>query len=248
MKKTRIAPTPSGFLHKGNRFNAEWISNWAKLAGASIRLRIDDIDRSRFRNAYLEDIFERLKEWDIEWQEGPRNSHEFFQSHSQHYKLERYRRALGLFGGDSYVCSCSRKDIEGADWGKGCPRNCEENNMELSVGKTALRVRIPGGLEAWTRPDGTPESIDLGIHPMHPVVWTREGFPAYHWVSILDDIDHGISDVWRGADLLESTGIQRQLARMAGLDGFETIRFGHHALITDTEGRKLSKSVLSGNQ
>jgi glutamyl/glutaminyl-tRNA synthetase len=83
---------------------------------------------------------------------------------------------------------------------------------------------------------------------MHPVVWTREGFPAYHWVSILDDIDHGISDVWRGADLLESTGIQRQLARMAGLDGFETIRFGHHALITDTEGRKLSKSVLSGNQ
>lgn len=248
LKKTRIAPTPSGFLHAGNRFNAEWISNWAKAEGASIRLRIDDIDRSRFRIPYLEHIFQSLKEWGIEWQEGPTNSHDFLLFHTQHKKVEHCRQALNGITRYSYACSCSRKDIERADWSKGCPGGCEMKNMDLKCGKTALRVRIPGGVEAWIRPDGTAESVDLGTHPRHPVVWTREGLPAYHWLSILEDIDHEITDVWRGNDLLESTGIQRQLARLAGWSAFEIIRFGHHALIADAEGRKLSKSVLSGNQ
>lgn len=247
MKKTRIAPTPSGFLHSGNRFNAEWIFQWAQLEGASIRLRIDDIDRRRFRNAYLEDIFLRLHEWGIEWHEGPKNGSEFLQVYSQHLRLERYRRALNLICRYTYACSCSRKDIEGNNWSKGCPRSCEEKNMEWVNGKSALRIRIPGGVETWIRPDNTQESIDLGMNPMHPVIWTREGFPAYHWVSILDDIDHGITDVWRGADLLESTGIQRQVARLAGFEEFELIQFGHHALVTDEEGRKLSKSILRSN-
>lgn len=248
MKKTRIAPTPSGFLHAGNRFNAEYICHWAKLEKASIRLRIDDIDRRRFRPAYLEDIFQCLQEWGIDWHEGPKNSQEFLSLFSQHSKVEKYRQALELLETHAYVCSCSRKDIEGADWSQGCPSDCTKKKMDLKQGKTALRVRIPGGTETWVRPDGTQESIDLGNHPMHPVVWTREGLPAYHWVSILDDLDHEITDVWRGADLLESTGIQRQLARLAGFTDFDAIRFGHHVLIADAEGKKLSKSVLSGSQ
>ena len=248
LKKTRFAPTPSGFLHRGNQFNARCVSDWAKSEDAILRLRIDDIDRSRFRHAYLEDVFSRLKEWGIQWQEGPLDPADFLKHHSQHLRLQRYSEALSESHEFVYACTCSRKDLQQAQNVEGCPNKCKEKALDWIPNQTALRVHLIQGTETWQRPDGGWESVERPALAPDPVVWTREGLPAYHWVSIVDDLDMGITDVWRGADLLESTGIQRQLARLAGFQSFDQIRFGHHELIADEFGNKLSKSVLSQNQ
>ena len=59
--KTRIAPTPSGFLHIGNILSFVLTASMARDTGASILLRVDDLDRDRVEPAFLEDIFETLR-------------------------------------------------------------------------------------------------------------------------------------------------------------------------------------------
>jgi glutamyl-tRNA synthetase len=75
--KTRIAPTPSGFLHAGNAFNFLQTAALAKQSGARVLLRIDDMDRDRYRPAYVNDIFETLDFLGIHWQEGPKQINDF---------------------------------------------------------------------------------------------------------------------------------------------------------------------------
>jgi glutamyl-tRNA synthetase len=65
--RTRIAPTPSGYLHAGNIFSFIITAGLARRYGASILLRIDDLDIGRVRPAYIEDIFETLSFLGIPW-------------------------------------------------------------------------------------------------------------------------------------------------------------------------------------
>ena len=59
---TRFAPTPSGFLHLGNLYNLLLVERLAKQLGADLILRVDDLDRSRYRRKYAKDIF-RMMRW-----------------------------------------------------------------------------------------------------------------------------------------------------------------------------------------
>ncbi len=76
-----------------------------------------------------------------------------------------------------------------------------------------------------------------------PVLRQRNGRPAYHIASLADDEDFAINLIVRGEDLLASTALQLHLASLLGLRKFRSARFVHHALITDPQGRKLSKSA-----
>ncbi len=109
---TRIAPTPSGYLHAGN--GAAFILAWklAREAGGKILLRIDDLDAERVRPEYVEDIFETLHWLGVEWDEGPRNTDELQSTWSQHLRMARYQELVEQLreGGHLYACSCSRKD------------------------------------------------------------------------------------------------------------------------------------------
>ncbi|QEC45818.1 hypothetical protein FSB84_30565 [Pseudobacter ginsenosidimutans] len=75
--KTRIAPTPSGFLHLGNAFSFILTTVLARKTGASILLRIDDMDQARAQDEYIRDIFDLLEFLELPWDEGPRNLKEF---------------------------------------------------------------------------------------------------------------------------------------------------------------------------
>jgi glutamyl/glutaminyl-tRNA synthetase len=75
--KTRIAPTPSGYLHLGNVLSFAVTALLAKESGAKILLRIDDLDQARVNKRYLQDIFDTLNFLEIPWHEGPRNLEEF---------------------------------------------------------------------------------------------------------------------------------------------------------------------------
>ena len=93
-QKTRIAPTPSGYLHLGNVLSFALTAALARRAGAAILLRIDDLDRERVSRDYVEDIFETLRFLGIPWDEGPRDFSEYERVWSQLHRLRLYREAL----------------------------------------------------------------------------------------------------------------------------------------------------------
>ncbi|WP_431214676.1 glutamate--tRNA ligase family protein [Puia sp. P3] len=111
--KTRIAPTPSGFLHLGNVVSFVRTVGLAKSFGARILLRIDDMDRERVVPEYVQDIFDVLNFLELPWEEGPRNVKEFEREWSQVHRMGMYREALEDLRekGDVFACSCSRAKV-----------------------------------------------------------------------------------------------------------------------------------------
>ncbi len=109
-RRTRIAPTPSGYLHLGNVLSFALTAALARRSGASILLRIDDLDRERVSREYVEDIFETLNFLGIPWDEGPRNVGEYERAWSQVHRLGMYREALERLRERRkvFACDCSR--------------------------------------------------------------------------------------------------------------------------------------------
>lgn len=85
---TRIAPTPSGFLHLGNAFSFLKTKALAQKHNAKILLRIDDLDRERYRPEYVQDIFDTLDFLEIKIDLGPKNLQEFESEWSQVLRME----------------------------------------------------------------------------------------------------------------------------------------------------------------
>src|SRR5882762_5324158 len=88
--RTRIAPTPSGFLHLGNAFSFALTAKLARETGARLLLRIDDLDRDRVEARYVQDIFETLHFLGIPWDEGPRDILAYEATWSQVYRMDLY--------------------------------------------------------------------------------------------------------------------------------------------------------------
>ena len=129
--KTRLAPTPSGFLHIGN--GASFVATWA-LARAyegKIMLRIDDLDAERMRPEYIEDIFKTLDWLGLDWDEGPFSVGDFFKNWSQQLRLDVYEKALNDLAktGCIYTCTCSRKDIRLNSTNGLYPNTCRHNRL-----------------------------------------------------------------------------------------------------------------------
>jgi glutamyl/glutaminyl-tRNA synthetase len=223
---SRIAPTPSGFLHVGNAFNFLLTSAWVRRNGGRLRLRVDDLDTTRTRPEYLEDLFETLSWLGLEWEDGPKDVQDLIAHHSQALRRSRYLEVLQDFLnlGLAYVCECSRGDLEK----RPCP--CPGNERAFDPARSRVRIDL-------YLPDSVRKTVTL---------WRHEGIPAYQLVSLVDDLDHGVNLVVRGEDLIESTEIQRAMARslgaLHGADRFESIRFLHHPLVLGPDGAKLSKS------
>lgn len=222
---TRYAPTPSGFLHAGNLVNIALTAELAQRKDATIVLRIDDADTHRVRRAYIDDVFAALHWLDVPWHVGPTSAGEM-SSWSQQARRSEHRAAAQelLDRGAAYVCECSR--AEWSDYtGDDCPRRCERRGLALTPGSTALRF------------------AEEGLR--HVVLWRREDEPSYHLASVVDDDLFGVDFVVRGADLEESSGIQRSISRALPGSGFHLAEVVHHRLLTDDGGRKLSKSAGS---
>src|ERR1044072_4565705 len=110
--RSRIAPTPSGFLHIGNAYNFLLTEAIVRKAGVVLHLRIDDLDALRFRREYLEDIFDSLAWLGIQYDDGPKTIAEQEQQYSQQFRMSRYNEVLHLLvaTGLVFACNCSRKD------------------------------------------------------------------------------------------------------------------------------------------
>ena len=111
--KTRLAPTPSGYLHLGNIYSFAVTAALARKTQAKILLRIDDADRERTNKLYVQDIFDTLDFLGIPWDEGPKNTKEYEQEYSQVHRMGIYTKALQQLreSGMLFACTCSRADV-----------------------------------------------------------------------------------------------------------------------------------------
>ena len=237
---TRIAPTPSGFLHLGNAVNFTLISLLASQWDAETVLRIDDMDSSRSRPEYVDDIFMTLEWLEIPWNRGPRERAEFERDFTMSTRTAYYRSQLDLLHESDlevFACACSRADLA-ATGGMRCAGGCRTAGLELIAEQTAMRLHIPEG--ALVEMDG--ESIDLAEAHGDVVLWRRDGLPAYHLVTVIEDRDLGVTDIVRGVDLLDSSALHAWLAPHLNAVNVVEANFIHHALVTDAGGSKLSKS------
>ncbi|HWB64432.1 MAG TPA: glutamate--tRNA ligase family protein [Chitinophagales bacterium] len=247
MFRTRLAPTPSGYLHSGNALNfiITWL--WARKENGSIRLRIDDLDSPRAKPEYLEDIFKTLEWLGLDWDEGPQTPDEQKRLYTQTLRAARYEELLNTLvnGNHTFACQCSRKELAGFEQ---YPGACINKHIAFTEPETAWRALTPDNTIVTINDfyNGA-LTVDLYGQMRHFVVRRRDGIPAYQIASLCDDIDYGINLIVRGHDLLTSTAAQIFLAGLTGLKEFPKTTFYHHPLLTDENGMKLSKSAGSSS-
>jgi glutamyl/glutaminyl-tRNA synthetase len=239
-KRARIAPTPSGFLHLGNILS---FSNTAALAqkhGAKILLRIDDLDRARANDQYLQDIFDTLNFLEIPWDEGPRDVNDFKNNYSQVHRMELYHDTLEdlRVRGRIFACTCSRQHLRG-----NTTCTCSDKNIPLNVKDASWRLITDDHAELNIKDySGRIIRDALPAEMYNFVVRRKDGLPSYQLASVVDDLYYGIDLIIRGQDLWSSTLAQLELANTLNKSDFLDITFYHHPLLMESNGKKLSKS------
>ncbi|HTS54744.1 MAG TPA: tRNA glutamyl-Q(34) synthetase GluQRS [Burkholderiales bacterium] len=232
----RFAPTPSGPLHFGSLVAATGSYLEARSHGGEWRLRIDDLDPPRVAPGAVTSILRCLEALGFEW-DGP----VLYQSR----RLPAYHAALHQLRvlGAVYPCACSRREIaESALPGIDAPPYPGSCRGGLPPGRhaRALRLSVHGmtvefddRLLGWQR-------RDLERAPGDFIVYRADGVYAFHLASAVDDAEQGMTDVVRGADLLESSARQLQLMRLLALPA---PRYAHLPIAVDRSGKKLSKQT-----
>jgi len=238
--RTRFAPAPTGFLHLGHVANAIWVWAAARIAGATVLLRIEDHDRQRSRAMFDAAILE-----DLAWLGFAADGGPVRQTDAD--ALSAYRAALERLTADglAYRCSCTRATFaawareHGAHWsGPGCPGGCRTQALPGDA-VTSLRVALGAGTESFEDVLLGPQAGDPSA-PGDLVIRDRHGNWTYAFAVVVDDLRQDIDLVVRGADLLDDTARQIRLSRLIGRDS--PPRFLHHPLVRGATGRKLSKS------
>ncbi len=217
----RLAPTPSGDLHLGNvcAFAMAWIS--ARSQGGRVLLRMEDIDGGRARRQT-----EERQRRDLAWL-GLRWDAEAMPQSQRSYAewLDRLKTA-------TYRCGCSRASLAEAQ--RIYPGTCRDRGLL----EGAIRYRLPRQMVEFQDRHYGPQVVSLGVLG-DPVLQRRDGVFGYMLAVVVDDIRDGITEVVRGADLLDTTAVQVQLWRAFGA---RTPVWCHAPLILGPDGAKLSKS------
>lgn len=238
-RKTRIAPTPSGYLHLGNILSFSVTAYLAEKTGARVLLRIDDLDTARVRPEYVRDIFTSLRYLGIPWDEGPEDFGAYEARYSKTRRLDRYREALEKLkdAGAVYGCRCSRTCYSPEH---SCPTAHIPLNTPLISWRlfTDLAIQFP-----FPRMEGPPTMVSLPDSMKDFIVRKKDGMPSYQFASVMDDDDFGVDLVVRGADLYDSSLAQYYLSRLLDGSTFRQATCLHHPLLkADPGGGKLSKS------
>ena len=242
-RRTRIAPTPSGYLHLGNVFSFALTAALAGQSGAALLLRIDDLDRDRASETYIRDIFDTLSFLNIRWQEGPADPADFQAGFSQVHRLHLYHNALDRLarGGHVFACECSRATVLRSSPGGIYPGTCLHKNIPLHRPGVSWRLKTDGQPVSLRTPEGL-QTLPFPPEQQYFVVRRSNTLPAYQLASVVDDLYFQVDCIVRGEDLLASTLAQLLLAQHLQEEDFLRTIFLHHPLLTDRHGRKLSKS------
>lgn len=237
----RFAPSPTGPLHAGSLVAALASYLDARAHHGRWLVRIEDIDEARSVPGAAEDIrqtlvaFGMLPDGDLLWQS---------------HRKDRYEAAFRRLGSHAYPCACSRKEIADSrialapDGAAIYPGTCRPG---LPPGRQprAWRLRVPHAQDPAARiafddrwQGRVEENLATSVGDF--VLRRADGFWAYQLAVVVDDGEQGVTDVVRGADLLESTTRQIWLQQLLGLP---TPRYLHVPVVTNDRGEKLSKQT-----
>ena len=241
--RTRIAPSPTGFLHLGTARTALFSWAFARHHGGDFILRIEDTDVARSTQEAVDQIVAALKWLELDHDEGP-----FFQMQ----RLDRYREVIAkmLADGTAYHCYCTPDELEAmreAQRARGeKPRY--DGRWRPDPGKTlpeapagvppVVRFRNPtDGDVSWT--DMVKGPITISNRELDDLIIARpDGTPTYNFCVVVDDWDMEISHVIRGDDHVNNTPRQINILRALGA---ELPEYGHVPMILGPDGDKLSK-------
>ncbi len=248
--RTRIAPSPTGFLHLGTARTALFSWAFARHHGGDFILRVEDTDEARSTQEAVDQIIAAMKWLELDHDEGP-----FFQMQ----RIERYREVIGqmLEAGSAYLCYCSPAEVDAmreAQRARGeKPRY--DGRWRPEPGKTlpavpegvrpVVRFRNPvDGVVTWV--DMVKGPITISNAELDDLVIARPsvdadsviGTPTYNFCVVVDDWDMQISHVIRGDDHVNNTPRQINILRALGA---ELPVYGHVPMILGPDGDKLSK-------
>ena len=243
---TRFAPAPTGRLHVGNMRTAlhNWL--WARKAGGRFVLRIDDTDRERSREEYVEAIQDDLAWVGLDVDEIHRQSERFGLYEAAFDRLVAAARIYPAYE-TAQELELKRKVL----LGRGKPPVYDRAALALTAEDRA-RLEAEGRHPHWRfrlDHDAQIEWDDLIRGPQHldpallsdPVIRREDGSWLYMLPSVVDDVEMSVTHVVRGEDHVTNTGLQLQM--FAAL-GAAPPAFAHEALLTGSEG-KLSKRLGS---
>jgi glutamyl-Q tRNA(Asp) synthetase len=239
----RFAPSPTGPLHFGSLVAALASCLDARAAGGEWLLRIEDVDSPRNVPGAAEAIVSTLAAFGFEW-----DGDVVWQSR----RLDVYRERLAWLRehGAAYACGCSRREIAesaesagamSVDGGHVYPGTCRSG---LAPGRAprAWRLRVPDAVVGFDdRIQGRIEQ-NLEREVGDFVLLRADGQFAYQLAVVVDDAEAGVTDVVRGADLIDSTPRQIWLQRCLGVP---TPRYAHLPVAANAAGEKLSKQTCA---
>ncbi|MED5395692.1 MAG: tRNA glutamyl-Q(34) synthetase GluQRS [Pseudomonadota bacterium] len=252
---TRFAPSPTGLLHIGHVYSAQFAKAEARRLDGRFLLRIENIDTGRCRPEFETAIAEDLAWLGLKWEKPVRRQ-------SEH--MGDYRRALNELErlGLLYPCFCTRKEIIAETEAAGhaphdlppgqagplYPGTCRDLDAgerdrriaaddPFSLRLHMARASAQAGHLCWR--DLTRGDIEAEPEIFGDVVLARKDTPtSYHLAVTIDDHLQNVSVVTRGEDLLAATHVHRLLQELLGLDVPD---YRHHRLVTNEDGRRLAK-------
>src|SRR5262245_56222687 len=232
----RFAPSPTGPLHFGSLAAA--LASWLDARAACGRwlLRIEDLDAPRTQPGAADEILRALERLGLGWDGEV----------SQQSKRARfYDSALHALDGSTYWCACSRREIAdsslglAADGAQIYPGTCR-SGIDAHKPRRALRLRTNGEPIRFVDRVQGPQQQNLERNVGDFVLYRGDAHYAYQLAVVVDDARQGVTDVVRGADLLDSTPRQIYLQRLLG---YPTPRYLHVPAAVNAAGEKLSKQT-----
>jgi glutamyl-Q tRNA(Asp) synthetase len=227
----RFAPSPTGPLHFGSLLAATASYLEAISQRGRWILRIEDIDPPREQRGAADAIVAALEAYGFEW-DGPVR----YQSHTTPHHRQAIARLMDA--GHAYRCGCSRQALAEAPTGpvgRIYPGTCRAGTRSR---RTAVRVRTDNLPVSFPDLVQGPQTMQLEAESGDFVIERRDRLVAYHLAVVIDDFEQGISQIVRGADLLDSTPRQIYLQRLLG---YPTPGYAHIPVAVNSSGQKLSK-------
>jgi glutamyl-tRNA synthetase len=241
--RTRIAPSPTGFLHLGTARTALYSWAYARHFGGEFVLRIEDTDVARSTQDSVDQILASMKWLGLEYDEGPVY---------QMQRLERYKAVVDqlIAEGKAYHCYSTPEELDAVREAKKArgEKALYDGTWRPAPGKTLPPV--PEGVKPVVRfcnpPDGEVTWNDLVKGPItisnreidDLIIVRTDGIPTYNFAVVVDDWDMQISHVFRGDEHINNTPWQINIFNALGAT---LPQFGHCPVILGDDGQKLSK-------
>lgn len=254
--RVRYAPSPTGLQHIGSVRTALFNYLYAKSVGGTFILRLEDTDRTRYSDRYVQNLYDTFRWLGFYWDEGPDiggPAGPYVQS--ERFELYRKHAEELVARGQAYYCFCSEERVskmhsdtnseEGEGGSYGYDRACRDIDVEAAAARVkageahVIRLKIP--LDGTTVLKdlllGEVEFKNADVNP-DPVLLKSDGFPTYHLANIVDDHLMEITHVLRAQEWLPSAPLHLIMYKAFG---WEPPKICHLPMVLGSDGHKLSK-------